>query len=126
MSLPTQDGTNLREEKEADETVHEIAAQIKADVEAHLKMKFTFYKATRYRTQTVRGTNFFIKLKVAGVDAALAASMQPSELAAANNQPIKFLHVRVWRDLPHNGFKLTFYPKVEADKLESDPILYFE
>lgn len=124
--MSSSDGTNLREEKEADETVHEICGKVKEEIEEFLKVKFTFYKAISYRAQTVRGTNFYVKLKVAGVDADKAASMDASQLAAANNQPIKFIHVRVWRDLPVNGFKLTLYPKIEQGKLESDPILYFE
>lgn len=124
--MSSSDGTNLREEKEADDTVHEIAGKVKEEIESFLKVKFTFYKAISYRAQTVRGTNFYIKLKVAGVDADKAATMDASQLAAANNQPIKFIHVRVWRDLPVNGFKLTLYPKIEQGKLESDPILYFE
>lgn len=126
--MSSSDGTNLREEKEADDVVHEISANVKAEIEDFLKVKFTFYKAISYRAQTVRGTNFYIKLKVAGVDADTAASMEASQqpLGAANNQPIKFIHVRVWRDLPVNGFKLTLYPKIEQGKLESDPILYFE
>ena len=124
--MASHDGTNLHDEKEADETVHDITSKMKSDIESHLKQKFTFYKAISYRTQTVRGTNFFVKLKVAGVDAATAETMDASQLAAANNQPIKFIHVRIWRDLPVNNFKLTLYPKIETENLESDPIHYFE
>lgn len=121
--MSSADGTNLKDEKEADETVHEIALKMKSEIEAHLKMKFTFFKAISYRTQTVRGTNFFIKIKLAGVD---AATVVDSNLPPANNQPIKFVHVRIWRDLPVNNHKLTLYPKIDIDKTESDPISYFE
>lgn len=121
-------------EKEADETVNEIALKMKPEIEAKLDMKFTLYKVINYRTQTVRGKNFFIKLKLAGVsassldaDAANASEADvQKELKKMNNQPIKFVHVRIWRDLPVNDFKLTLYPLIQTDKCESDPIDYFE
>jgi hypothetical protein len=115
---------NLSDEKEADETVTEIVDNLKSEIEAQMKMRFTLFRPIAYRTQTVRGTNFYVKLKIAGVDASSQADAQ--QLAASNNQPIKFIHVRIWRDLPVHNFKLTLYDKVEINKLESDPIDYFE
>ena len=57
---------NLKEEKEADDSLNDLLSQLKSDIETKLNTKFTLFKAIRYRTQTVRGTNFFVKIKVAG------------------------------------------------------------
>ena len=120
---------NLSGENEANELVTDLSNQLKEEVEQMLGMKFLLYKAIKYRTQTVRGKNFYVKMKVAGVpnpaDNPLT-EQQLIDLAASNNQPIKFIHIRFWRDLPVNNFKLTLYNKIETDKLETDPIDYFE
>jgi len=120
---------NLSGENEANELVTDLTNQLKEEVEKMLGMRFLLYKAIKYRTQTVRGKNFYVKMKVAGVpnpaDSPLT-EQQLIDLAASNNQPIKFIHVRFWRDLPVNNFKLTLYNKIETDKLETDPIDYFE
>ena len=118
------DHTNLSDEKEADDIVKDVVDKVKSEIEEKLGKKFTFYKPIRYRTQTVRGTNFYVKLTVAGVDATTGDSS--ASAAASNNQPLKFIHVRIWRDLPVHNFKLTLYGKIEENKLESDPIDYFE
>lgn len=115
---------NLSVEKEADDVVLNVVNQLKQDIEAKLNMKLNIFKPVRYRTQTVRGTNFYVKLKIAGVSADSADAA--SSLPPSNNQPIKFIHVRIWRDLPVHDFKLTLYDRIEFDKLESDPIDYFE
>lgn len=117
--------SNLSDEKEADTVITEILDKLKPEIESKLSMKFTVFRPISYKTQTVRGTNFFIKIKISGIasDKSTTVNKPP---AASNNQPIKFVHVRVWRDLPVNSFKLTLYPFIQLNKLESDPIDYFE
>lgn len=113
--------SNLCEENEADDVVQGIVDELKPQIEEILNMNFSVYRPISYRTQTVRGTNFFIKIKISGSSKDLN---DPNQLAS-NNQPIKFIHVRVWRDLPVNNFKLTLHTDIQQNKLASDPIDYF-
>ncbi len=120
---------NLSVEKESDDSLVNLLAQLKSDIESRLNMKFTLFKPIRYRTQTVRGTNFYVKIKIAGQQQHQLEQNENDhhqDVLANNNQPIKFIHVRFWRDLPVNNFKLTLYDQILVDKLESDPIDYFE
>ena len=122
---------NLSIEKESDDSLVNLLGQLKSDIEFRLNMKFTLFKPIRYRTQTVRGTNFYVKIKIAGHQLNQLQNENENDhqdmLANnSNNQPIKFIHVRFWRDLPVNNFKLTLYDQILVDKLESDPIDYFE
>ena len=109
--------TNLGNEQDADESIADLINQLRAEIEAKLNMKCTLFEAIKYRKQTVRGTNFYVKIKVAG------SSEGDVDVSQANN---KFVHVRFWRDLPVNNFKLTLYDKLELNKSELDPIDYFE
>ncbi|CAF0833072.1 unnamed protein product [Brachionus calyciflorus] len=114
--------SNLHEELEANDLVQEIVDNLRAEIEHKLNMNFQIYRAISYKTQTVRGTNYFIKLKISG----FSNNSNDSNQLASNNQPVKFIHIRVWRDLPVNNFKLTLYPEIQLNKLASDPIDYFE
>ncbi len=114
--------TNLGIEQDADESIADLINQLRSEIEAKLNMKCTLFEAVKYRKQTVRGTNFYVKIKVAGSSEGDVDVSQANN----NNQPTRFIHVRFWRDLPVNNFKLTLYDKLELDKLELDPIDYFE
>ena len=71
--------------KPADDSVKQVANEIKPKVEAALNSTFTVYEAVSYKTQVVAGTNFMIKVKVDGD---------------------KYIHIKVFRHLQCNGTQL--------------------
>lgn len=73
------------EAKPVDDSVKQVANEIKPKVEAALNSKYTVYEPVSYKTQVVAGTNFIIKVKVDGD---------------------KYIHIKVFRPLPCNGTQL--------------------
>ncbi len=69
----------------ADDSIKQVANEVKPKVEAALNATFTTWEAVSYKAQVVAGTNFLIKVKVDGD---------------------KYVHIKVFRPLPCNGTEL--------------------
>ncbi|XP_037053200.1 cystatin-B-like [Peromyscus leucopus] len=80
-----------------------IADEVKSQLEEKENQKFTVFKAISFRQQVVAGTNFFIKVDV-GDD--------------------KFVHLRVFRALPHENKPLTL-SSYQTNKEQHDELSYF-
>ena len=65
----------------ADDSIKQVANEVKPKVEAALNATFTTWEAVSYKAQVVAGTNFLIKVKVD-------------------------VHIKVFRPLPCNGTEL--------------------
>ena len=68
--------------KDADAEVQTIANSVKQQTEQKLGKTFTEFKALKYKTQVVAGTNYLIKVKVG---------------------PEQYVHIKVWEKLPCYG-----------------------
>jgi len=91
------------ETKKGDQEAQQIIDSVRADLESKSGKSFSKYEAHSYSTQVVAGTNFFVKVQVSSSD---------------------FLHLRVFRPLPHTGEgpELTAF---QENKSENDAIEYF-
>ncbi|XP_048868090.1 cystatin-B-like [Brienomyrus brachyistius] len=76
---------------------------VKPQAELKAGRNFDVFTATSFKTQVVAGTNFFIKIHVGGHD---------------------YVHLRVYRTLPHAGLKLELH-SLQAAKTVGDSIEYF-
>nr|UJY63001.1 cystatin 1 [Dermanyssus gallinae] len=64
--LPVRGG--LGEVKEVTDEVREVLEKVRASCEEKAGKKFELFEPVCYRSQTVSGTNFFVKVKVAAED----------------------------------------------------------
>lgn len=71
--------------KDADAEVQTIADSVKQQTEQKLGKTFAEFKALKYKTQVVAGTNYLIKVQV-GAD--------------------QYVHIKVFKALPCNGGEL--------------------
>ncbi|RWS28929.1 cell cycle-regulated histone H1-binding protein-like protein [Leptotrombidium deliense] len=90
----------IGELKPADDTVNDICAKIRAEVENKAGKQFVEFTAINYASQLVNGVNYFIKVKVADAE---------------------HIHIRV-----HKAFsgELSFHSH-QANKSADDSIEYF-
>lgn len=86
--------------KDANDSVQEVLDGVKAKVEERTGRSFETFKAVKYHSQVVAGTNFKIKAQVGDSD---------------------FIHVKIFRPLPCYGTELELHD-VEEGKLETDAI----
>ncbi|KAI5089042.1 hypothetical protein C0J45_20450 [Silurus meridionalis] len=77
--------------------------KVKPQVEAKAGKNFGVFKAIAFSTQTVAGTNYFIKVHVGEKE---------------------YLHLRVFRSLPCAGYKISLQ-EIQKSKTSADPIEYF-
>ncbi|XP_047665151.1 cystatin-B-like isoform X2 [Tachysurus fulvidraco] len=87
--------------KRAHAEVQKMCDEVKQQVEEKAGKKFAEFKAIAFSTQSVSGTNYFIK--VGEKD---------------------YIHLCVFRSLPSDGYKLSL-KKIETSKTSTDPIEYF-
>ncbi|XP_057306457.1 cystatin-A-like [Hydractinia symbiolongicarpus] len=83
--------------------VQNIVDNVKSDVQSKTNQVLDEFTAVSYATQLVAGTNFFIKVRI-GLG--------------------RFIHIRVYRTLPHAGETLEF-SSMQENKNEDDEITYF-
>lgn len=95
----------LSEVKKATEEVQNICDQVKSQAEAKARTTFDQFKAICYRTQVVKGMNYFIKIDV-------------------GDTPYNYVHLRVYQSLPQDGSTLTVNA-IKTGMKESDPLEYF-
>ncbi|KAF7688415.1 cystatin-B-like [Silurus meridionalis] len=89
--------------KHANTEVQKICDEVKPQVEAKAGKNFGVFKAIAFSTQTVAGTNYFIKVHVGEKE---------------------YLHLRVFRSLPCAGYKISLQ-EIQKSKTSADPIEYF-
>ncbi|XP_075053543.1 cystatin-A-like [Mixophyes fleayi] len=87
----------------ADSEVQSICDQMKKQVEEKTGRSFSKFEAVEYKTQTVAGTNYFIKVCVG------------SE---------QYIHLRVYQPLPSADQEMSL-TDVQLDKTKEDEIKYF-
>ncbi|XP_075053955.1 cystatin-A-like [Mixophyes fleayi] len=85
----------------ADSEVQSICDQMKKQVEEKTGSSFSIFNAVEYKTQTVAGTNYFIKVG--------------SE---------QYIHLRVYQPLPSADQEMSL-TDVQLDKTKDDEIKYF-
>lgn len=91
--------------KPKDETVAKIVEDIKPEFEQKTGKKYTELDVISYKTQTVAGTNYFVKAKAVDEDG-----------------KEQIVHLRIYRDLGKN-LELTAY---QLDKKHEDEIVHFQ
>ncbi|XP_058239934.1 cystatin-B-like [Hemibagrus wyckioides] len=89
--------------KRSNKEVQKICDEVKLQVEEKAGKKFDVFKATAFSTQSVAGTNYFIKVQVGEKD---------------------YIHLRVFRSLPSDGYKVSLHD-IQTSKTSQDPIEYF-
>ncbi|KAF6040979.1 CSTB [Bugula neritina] len=89
--------------KEADAEIQDILDKTRTGFEDKAGVKFDEFTAISYRSQVVAGTNYFIKVKV-GTD--------------------KYVHVKVFKSLPHAGGTLKV-ENIQLNKSLDDDISNF-
>ncbi|XP_023378951.1 cystatin-B [Pteropus vampyrus] len=77
--------------------------QVKCQLEQKTKKKYPIFKAVEFKSQTVAGTNYFIKVQVDDSD---------------------FIHIRVFESLPHENRPVTLHD-YQTDKSRHDELDYF-
>lgn len=92
------------EVKAPDQEIQDICEKLRESVEETIGRKFTSYKVKAYKTQVVAGTNYFVKIEV--------------------DDGKEYLHVRIFRPLPHTGGEPEFHSHQEGKTMEDD-IEYF-
>ncbi|XP_071989372.1 cystatin-A-like [Engystomops pustulosus] len=99
---PVMEG-GLGAENTADPEVQELVDAIKPEFLKKSGINATKFKATKYKTQVVAGTNYFVKVDVGGG---------------------QFVHLRIFKPLPHTGEKpsLSLY---QVGKTKQEPIGFF-
>ncbi|KAF1386315.1 hypothetical protein PFLUV_G00093380 [Perca fluviatilis] len=85
---------------DATKETQDLCHQVKTDVEEETGKKYVEFKAVKYRSQVVAGTNFLIKVHVGGAN---------------------YIHLEVFRDLPGNGGKVSL-TNVEAHQTKDSPL----
>lgn len=90
--------------KVADEEVQKICDEVKSAAEAKAGEKYSQFQAKSYKTQVVAGTNFFIKVDVGDGS---------------------FVHLRVYRTLPHAGSTLAL-SAIKTGLKDEDELEYFQ
>ena len=98
----------IKEAKPADDHIIDIVSQCSAQLNAAAGTEEATLEPLSYATQTVAGTNYFVKLK-----------------ATSKTGEISYLHARIFQDLPHNNSALTVH-SVQKRQSVSDPLEYFE
>nr|XP_060616888.1 stefin-C-like [Anolis sagrei ordinatus] len=93
----------LSEVMTATPEVQELADQTKGEIEQKENKKYPIFKATEYRTQVVKGTNYFIKV---------------------DGGQEKYLHLRIYEPLPQSGEKISL-TSYQTGKTADDPLIYF-
>ncbi|EGW09152.1 cystatin-B [Cricetulus griseus] len=81
----------------------EISDTVKSQLEEKENQKFTVFKAVSFRQQVVAGINFFIKVDVGDE---------------------KFVHLRVFKPLPHENKPLTL-SSYQINKNRHDDLTFF-
>ncbi|XP_053474676.1 cystatin-B [Ictalurus furcatus] len=89
--------------KHANAEVQKICDEVKPEVEKKAGKNFDVFKATAFSSQSVAGTNYFIKVQVGESD---------------------YMHIRVFRSLPSEGYKLSLHD-IQTPKTLQDPIEFF-
>eukprot|EP00164_Ancoracysta_twista_P000014 GFYU01000019.1.p2 GENE.GFYU01000019.1~~GFYU01000019.1.p2 ORF type:complete len:101 (-),score=34.48 GFYU01000019.1:69-371(-) len=88
--------------QEVDEEVKSMIMALQTDVETKAGKSFAKFEPTHFASQVVAGVNYFVKVNV-GED---------------------FLHLRVFKPLPHTGEAPQLHSFQEAKTLE-DPLSHF-
>ncbi|KAM9440559.1 cystatin-B-like [Clarias gariepinus] len=89
--------------KRANAEVQKICDEVKPQVEEKAGKNVQMFKAIAFSTQSVAGTNYFIKVQVAEEE---------------------YMHLRVFRSLPCDGYKPTLQ-EIQTPKTSKDPIEHF-
>ncbi|XP_075994212.1 cystatin-B-like isoform X5 [Genypterus blacodes] len=87
----------------ANKEIQDICDEMKPKVEDETGKTYNVFKAKTYASQTVAGTNYFIKVHVGGED---------------------HVHLRVYRPLPHQGSAVKLVGVLEGMS-HDEPITYF-
>ncbi|XP_077335762.1 cystatin-B-like [Lithobates pipiens] len=90
------------ETKPADATVQELCDQVKAEVEQKNGRTFSTFVAVSYKTQTVNGTNYFVKVQLDGDE---------------------YCHLRIHKAFPHAQEKVTL-STTQLGKTKEEEIAY--
>ncbi|XP_031163710.1 leukocyte cysteine proteinase inhibitor 1-like isoform X1 [Sander lucioperca] len=85
---------------DATKETQDLCHQVKTQVEKKTGANYVEYKAVKYRSQVVAGTNFLIKVHVGGAN---------------------YIHVTVFRGLPCNGGKVSL-TKVKDHQTKISPL----
>ncbi|KAJ7320054.1 hypothetical protein JRQ81_019565 [Phrynocephalus forsythii] len=95
----------LTPEREATAEIQAVTDQVKGQLESRANESYAVFRAIRYRSQVVAGTNYFIKVKTGDGESSYA-------------------HLRVFKALPVEGgqCQLSSY---QLHKTRGDPITYF-
>ena len=89
------------EEKDADEDVKKLTAELKKQVEENRNATFTTFDAVKFTTQVVNGVMYKIKVKV-GDD--------------------QYIHLRALKNLPHKGGNVVLKNVEEGTFKLADPL----
>uniref|UniRef100_A0A8C9X9G2 Cystatin-B n=1 Tax=Sander lucioperca TaxID=283035 RepID=A0A8C9X9G2_SANLU len=96
-------GVTLYKYSDATEETQDLCDQVKQQVEKKTGVNYVEYKAVKYRSEVVAGTNFLIKVHVGGAN---------------------YIHLEIFRGLPHNGGKVSL-TKVKDHQTKDSPLQPF-
>ncbi|TDH10011.1 hypothetical protein EPR50_G00093120 [Perca flavescens] len=85
---------------DATKETQDLCHQVKHQVEKKTGANYVEYKAVKYRSQVVAGTNFLIKVHVGGAN---------------------YIHLEIFRALPCNGGKVSL-TNVKAHQTKDSPL----